>query len=475
VSAVEAVSAIEELKKPDVIEDADVPVASGELVDAVAQAVTAEAGEAAGAGDAAAGDSAAGDPAEPDAAGALADPGEPLEVGSAQSGTVDTVIDREGPGLGSAERSAPVSRTAAPKPKPSPSFTAARPGERSATPTFSAARPGTPTGGPAARAAAPTAKPAATPSGYGSDRPPSGAAQSGAAQYGPAQYESAQPGSGQHGANSYGGTTYGGTSYAGTTYGGPSAQQPSATAPYLDQSIQYTPGTGGGRAQRRLRPKRRIVLVLVAVLVAVAIGAGAAIALGHHTPAASAGTHGDPAAPATTRFLTVNALNAPSSVIPAGWVTDTQQPSVDKTNGGFTVSLPPGWTKQRKGLGTYFHGPDNMLLEVDLTPHKYPNDLVQEAKSIEQGAIATDRFPHYQRAALAAVPVRGTKGAFWQFTWSLNGVAARTDDILFVLPTNGGGQSYAIYVRGLNSGWSTKELPVFDKILHTFQTIPASS
>ena len=62
-----------------------------------------------------------------------------------------------------------------------------------------------------------------------------------------------------------------------------------------------------------------------------------------------------------------------------------------------------------------------------------------------------------------------------QFTWSLNGVGARTDDILFVLPTSDGSQSYAVYVRGLNSDWNSRDLPVFDEILRTFQTIPPSA
>jgi tRNA A-37 threonylcarbamoyl transferase component Bud32 len=445
VSAVEAVSAIEALKTPDDIDDADVPVATGELVDATEAAVAIEAEDA----------------AEPASTGEAVDAAEPVEVRAEQAGAVNTATDHEAAGPRPSDRSAPVARTAAPKPKPSPSFTAARPGERSATPTFSAARPATPTGGPAARPAA--ANPQR--SGYEPAQAQYGAAQYGAAQYAAAGYEPPKPGSAQYGANLY----------AGSSYGGPSAERPGGTAPYLDQSIQYTPGTGGGRGQRRLRPGWRLILLIGAVLVAVAIGAGAAIALGHHGPAATAGTHSDPKTATTTPFSSVNALNDPSSVVPAGWIPDTQEPSANNTNAGFTISVPPSWTEQRKGLGTYFHGPNDMLLEIDLTPHKYPNDMVREAKSIEQGAIVTDRFPHYQRVHLVEVPVRGTKGAFWQFTWSLNGVTARTDDILFVMPTSDGSQSYAVYLRGRSSGWGTKDLPVFDKILRTFQTIPPSN
>ena len=225
------------------------------------------------------------------------------------------------------------------------------------------------------RPAARPASSAAPLSGYGSAQPPQsgaaqyGAAQPSAAQYGPAGYESAPPGSAQYGANLYGGPSY----------GGPSAQQPGGTAPYLDQSIQYPLGSGGGRAQRRVRPRWRLILIIVAVLVAVAIGAGAAIALGHNGPAATAGTHGGNAADATTPYKSVNALNHPSSAAPAGWVPEAVQPTAGQTNAGFTVSVPPGWTEQRKGLGTFFHGPADMLLEIDLTPHKHPNNMVLEA------------------------------------------------------------------------------------------------
>ena len=403
---------------------------------------------------------------KPGSTGEPVNAAEPPEAGAGQPDAGNTAVEHGSAGQPPSDNSTPVARTATPKPKLSPSFTAARPGERSATPTFSAARPATSTGGPAARPAAPTG----SPSGYGSAQPQYGAAQYDAAQYGAAQYgaagyESPPPGSAQYGANLYGGPTY----------GGPVAQQPGGTAPYLDQPSQYPLGSGGGRAQRRLRSRWRLILVICAVLIAVAIGAGAAIVLGHHGPAAAAGTQGDPATVTTSRFQTVNALNHPSSVAPAGWRPETVEPSADQTNAGFTVSVPPGWTEQRAGLGTYFRGPRDMLLEIDLTPHKYPGNMVAEAASVEQGAIASGRFPQYRRAALVEVPVRGTKGAIWQFTWSLNGATARTDDILFVMPTSAGSQSYAVYIRGLNSEWNSRDLPVFDKILRTFQTIPPSA
>ena len=435
VSAVEAVSAIEPLETPDDIEDADVPAATAEVVDAAATAEVVDAGatELVSTG-------------EPD------DVDEPVKAGAEQSGPPSSAADHGAAGDGLSERPTPAARTATPKPKPSPSFTAAKPGERSATPTFSAARPASSTGGPAARPAS-----TAPLSGYSSAPPKSSAAQPGAA----------QPGAAQSGANLYGAPSY----------SGPSGQQPGGTTPYLDQSIQYPLGSGGGRAQRRSRPKWRLIVVIVAVLVAVAVGAGAAIALGDHGSAKTTGTQGGDVAQTTTKtpYKSVNALNHPSSVAPAGWVPESVQPSANNTNAGFTLSVPPGWTKQRKGLGTFFHGPSDMLLEIDLTPHKFPNNMIREAMSVERGAKASGDFPQYRRAALAEVPVRGTKGAFLQYTWSLDGALARSDDILFVLPTSDGSQSYAVYIRGLSSEWNTTDLPLFDQILSTFQTVPAAT
>jgi hypothetical protein len=72
------------------------------------------------------------------------------------------------------------------------------------------------------------------------------------------------------------------------------------------------------------------------------------------------------------------------------------------------------------------------------------------------------------------VPVRGVHGAFWQFTWSLKGERVRTDDILFVLPTSAGKQSYAVYIRAPNDGWNSSYLPIFEKILPTFEPVTTS-
>ena len=103
---------------------------------------------------------------------------------------------------------------------------------------------------------------------------------------------------------------------------------------------------------------------------------------------------GDP----VTRFQSVNALNNPSTTVPAGSTPRTATPATYNTTAGFTVDVPTNWAEKPKGLGTYFYGPSDMVLEIDLSPHKYPNDMVQEARHLEQQeAVLGDAFPGYQR------------------------------------------------------------------------------
>jgi hypothetical protein len=49
------------------------------------------------------------------------------------------------------------------------------------------------------------------------------------------------------------------------------------------------------------------------------------------------------------------------------------------------------------------------------------------------------------------------------------------DDILFRKQTSAGAQDYAIYIRSPQSTFGKTALPLFNKILRTFQTIPATT
>jgi hypothetical protein len=413
VSAVDAVSAVEAPQTPEDIEDAGPPVAADAAVGAAERA----------------------------------------ETGAAKPGADDSVTDPR-----------PTRSRQQPKPKPAPTFTAARPGERPPAPTFSAARPDQP--GTAQRTPH-AARGAAQPS----------VAQSGMPPYWPAPKAGASPGGQWSAAAQSEGETpqYGPHPGAGGSAPGAGSQYPGPSKQYADLAAQYPPAPVGGARRRRRGSRWWIVVAICAVLVAAAIGAGAALALRHNNTSGTGTTAAVQGRAPTTDFGSVNALNNQSAGVPAGWTTETVTPSTYHTTAGFTIDVPPGWTEKPKGLATYFYGDDNMVLDVDLSPHTYPDNMVQEAEHLQQQqAVLGDAFPGYQRLQLEAVPVRGTHGAFWQFTWSLKGERVRTDDILFVLPTSAGKQSYAVYIRAPNDGWNSSYLPIFEKILPTFEPVTTS-
>ena len=207
-------------------------------------------------------------------------------------------------------------------------------------------------------------------------------------------------------------------------------------------------------------------------MIVAAAGGGAALALRH--PGAASGTTANTVKPSPkTPFGSVNALNTLSTTLPSGWTADAVQPSDTSTTGGFSIDVPPGWSETHSGKATHFDGPGGIFLEVDLTPHTYQN-MVTEAQYIKKQSLAKGAFPGYKQNHLKGVPVRGTQGSFWQFTWTPAGEPKQlTDDILFIMPTSAGPQSYAIYFRAPNSGWNAKFLPLFERMLHTFQTIPS--
>jgi hypothetical protein len=213
------------------------------------------------------------------------------------------------------------------------------------------------------------------------------------------------------------------------------------------------------------------------VVVAAAVGAGAAFALNGNSsasPPTATASNSASASPNANLPGSVQAIDSPTNTIPAGWTRQIIQPSDTGTHAGFSIAVPPGWTEHRSGQVTYFYAPGGgWLMKIDLTPHTYA-DMLTEAKYLESQVVAKDKFPQYKRASLRAVPIRGTNGAFWQFTWVNSGsVETRSDDILFVKPTAAGSQSYAIYFRAPTPGndWNTKYLPVFKKMLRTFQTV----
>ena len=382
---------------------------------------------------------------------------DPPEAKAARADGV-TVVTDEGSGYQPTELAIPAARVtpAAPAPEqppapqrpadqrpaqqrpapPKPTFTAAKPTERP-TPSYSAASP--------ARPKPPTPAPERRPA-YGG---------------------SSAAGQGQPG----GGTTP--FPPASGQYAGPSQSYP-------DLARQYAPGAGGGSAGRGRGRGRQIAWLVVAVIIAAAVGVGAALALNHHngggSPGAAQSTGSGFVADTPTGFKSVDALNKPSAVLPSGWwhatvtAADLGAPAV----AGFSLDLPPGWTEQRSSLATNFTGPGDLLVTVDLTPQS-TTDMLAAATSIERESVAENKFPGYKRVNLQEVPVRNTKGAVWKFTWTpATGPGLVADDILFAKATPAGSQDYAIYIRSPQSTFGGTALPLFDQILQTFQTVPAS-
>src|SRR5262249_38499253 len=99
------------------------------------------------------------------------------------------------------------------------------------------------------------------------------------------------------------------------------------------------------------------------------------------------------------------------------------------------------------------------------------SNMLAAAQKVESATHLRD----YHRVNLQQVPVRHTQGALWKFTWTPAGGSQYTvDDIFAALPTSAGTQDYAIYLRSPSSTFSAKSLPLFQKMLPTFHTVPAS-
>jgi hypothetical protein len=149
----------------------------------------------------------------------------------------------------------------------------------------------------------------------------------------------------------------------------------------------------------------------------------------------------------------------------------TSQPAASNETAGFTIAVPPNWQKSTSGHQTYLTDPtdSNTNVLVDLTPHTYP-DMLREAQYIEAQSIP--HFPGYHRVGMAATQVRGTTGAWWKFTWNKKGVQQEALDLLFVLQTSAGPQSYALYVTAPESKFDQMR-PIFDEEAETFATLPS--
>jgi serine/threonine protein kinase len=254
--------------------------------------------------------------------------------------------------------------------------------------------------------------------------------------------------------------------------GGPgSASAPGAgTAPWAGAR----PGSAPPSRRQRSGLWWKIALVVLA-LVGAGAGATTVLLLHHNDSEATTRPGSSASTPAVGKTLPpaslVTAINQQLTGPPAAGYRSYSQPATGTEQAGFTIDRPAGWTVTRKGAyDTYLNDPSgNINMQVDLTPHTYPNDMVAEAQYIENRS--EPHFPGYQRLDLKALTIRHTPGSFWKFTWTDNGVSQEALDLLFVLNTSSGTQSYALYATAPATMW-TQLQPVFDEELRTFAPLP---
>jgi hypothetical protein len=161
--------------------------------------------------------------------------------------------------------------------------------------------------------------------------------------------------------------------------------------------------------------------------------------------------------------------------VPSGYKPYTLHPSAAGTPAGFAMAVPPGWqVGQQTPQRIFFNAPDGVSnVEVDLTTHT-TSDMVAEARSIKQQTQAQGRFPNYKELELGPEQVRQTRAALWRFDWTSpkTGTTLRVDDLLFILPTANGPQSYAIYMTApegnATGSWNATILPIVSQMLQSF-------
>jgi hypothetical protein len=236
--------------------------------------------------------------------------------------------------------------------------------------------------------------------------------------------------------------------------------------------------SGAGYAPHR-RPRSGLRWkAAVAALAIIGAGAGVATVVLLHqshsgspqgqssSPGSASGSTGATLPPASLQI--VNAVNMPKTgPLPSDFTTVSQPTGANET-AGFSIAAPTNWKESTSGYQTYLRDPaiSNANILIDLTPHTHPNDMLKEAEYIEEQAIP--HFPGYQRVDLRAWTIRGTAGSFWKFTWTNQGVPQEALDLLFVLRTSAGPQSYALYMTAPTASFDQLR-STFDEEVETFR------
>ena len=273
------------------------------------------------------------------------------------------------------------------------------------------------------------------------------------------------------------GSAWSGSASSASQAGSGAAQAPQpgyGPAPWSGSASQQPPDPAPRR--RRSGAGWKIAIAALAIIGA---GAGAAtVVLLHqnHSGSPQGGTSASGSAAtlpsAKNAPQIVNAINmAATGPLPSGFTSISQPASANET-AGFSLAAPTNWTESTSGYQTYLKDPaePNTNILIDLTPHTYPNDMLREARYVAARSISG--FPGYQQLGLAAINIRGTPGSFWKFTWDKAGVQQEAIDLLFVLHTSAGPQSYALYMTAPENIFAQIR-PIFDEEVETFATVPS--
>jgi hypothetical protein len=266
---------------------------------------------------------------------------------------------------------------------------------------------------------------------------------------------------------------------SGSGYPPPAGYAPPA---WSGQASQQQPPAWSGAEYAPSRPRRSgfgwKAAVAALAIIGAAAGAGTVVLLhqGHSGSPHGTGTVSGSASGSSSASLPpstlqiVDAINKPATgPLPSGF-TMISQPAASNETAGFTIAAPTNWQQSTSGYQTYLTDPTdaNTNILIDLTPHTYP-DMLREAQYIEAQSIP--HFPGYKRVGMQASNVRGTTGSWWKFTWNKKGVQQEALDLLFVLHTSKGPQSYALYVTAPESKFDQMR-PIFDEEVETFATLP---
>ncbi len=255
-------------------------------------------------------------------------------------------------------------------------------------------------------------------------------------------------------------------------------------APWSGSASQQPPGqelwSGAGYEPHRRQRSGAGWKIAIAALAIIGAGAGAATVVLLHqshsgSPQDGASASGSSAAtlPSASKApQIVDAINTPATrPLPSGFTTITQPAAANET-AGFSLAAPTSWQESTSGYQTSLKDPaePNTNILVDLTPHTYPNDMLKEAQFIKERSIS--EFPGYHQLGLAAIPIRNTSGSYWKFTWNKAGVQQEAIDLLFVLQTRSGPQSYTLYMTAPANSFAQIR-PTFDEEVETFATVPS--